>query len=547
MRTISDITKFIRLVTEEHKAYWKDKSTELKKYRDSYETKFWQGERHDETMIRIETSDAHSYIEGFIASLFSKNPSVVIGDDLAASGGNAELAQAAANRFLTTQREQLENASRLGLIYDFAALKLCPTTSDEMLDRVSIKAIPCWEVIVDRDAASEEDSRFIGHCYYMTLVEAKEKFGKKDYTAVPKVDFFEGMHRSNKMDGNAYADLPDDYLYIEVVELYDLLHDEVYFWTPHYSRGEKLLERSAIPIRTYDDRPCPPLTALYYSRSPSKPMEGMSAMSRVYDQLYEKNTLRTYWANAVRRDSRQYLYREGSFDEEQLSKITAGIDGAMIGVDEQTLDGLIRPVEVTPISSNFDRYSAAIEADINRGSVLSPFRGEASRATATEITALAQYSASDIGKMAREKDNALERIIAVYLRMLDLLAEEGEQAVLEVDGVGKVITPTDFDGKFRIHAVDQGATPLSDAMRKQNLITLIPTLQALGVNPEKIKAELIRAYELPKDFLEPIPEAPAQEGGVPGASAADVENLQGGPMDNLTDAEKTAAMLGGNE
>jgi hypothetical protein len=43
-------------------------------------------------------------------------PSVVIGADIAATGGDPKLAQAAANRFLYNQREQLEIASRLALI-----------------------------------------------------------------------------------------------------------------------------------------------------------------------------------------------------------------------------------------------------------------------------------------------------------------------------------------------------------------------------------------------------------------------------------------------
>ena len=546
-RTTDDITNFIKIIYAEHKSYWQDKAAELKRYKDAYETKFWASEQFDNAMIRVETSDAFSYIEGFIASLFTKTPAVVIGDDIAATGGDSKLAQAVSNRFLYTQREQLEIASRLALIYQYAGLKLCPEDSNEMLDKVSIEAIPCWEIIVDRDASSQKDSRFVGHNYYMTLVEAKEKFGQKKFIAVPKEDYFdEHTVRSNLYDGRAYQDLPDDYLYVEIVEIYDMLHDEVYYWSPNYSNGDKLLEREIIPIRTYNDNPLPNLITLYYSRVPSKPMEGLSALSRVYDQIYEKNILRTYWANAVRRDSRQYLYKEGSFDEEQLAKITAGIDGAMIPVDEDNLGGLIQPVGVEPISSNFDRYLAYIEQDINRGSILAPFsRGEATKATATEITALAQYSASEIGKLAREKDQALEQITELYLRLLDLLADEGETAVLEVEGEARVITPQDLDGKFRINALDQGSTPLSDALRKQNLISLIPTLQGLGVRGDKILEEIVRAYELPKDFLEPPEPAPAPvtPGSAPGPSAADVGNIEGGVEEQVTSAELLARAI----
>ena len=542
-RTNQDINNFIQICYGEHKEFWREKAGELKRYKDAYETKFWESESYDSTMIRIETSDAFGYIEGFIASLFTKTPSVIVGDDIAATGGDAKLAQAVSNRFLYTQREQLEIASRLALIYEYSALKLCPQDSNEMLDKVSIEAIPCWEVMVDRDASDEKTSRFIGHNYFITLPEARKKFGNKKFTPVPKQDYFDSYQDRSNLYDDSLANLPDDYLYVEIVELYDLLYDEVYYWSPNYSGGDKVLDRASIPIRTYNDNPLPNITLLYYSRCPSKPMDGLSALARIYDQIYEKNILRTYWANAVRRDSRQYLYKEGSFDEEQLAKITAGIDGAMIGVDEDSLTGLIQQVGVEPISSNFDRYLAYIEQDINRGSILAPFsRGEATKATATEITALAQYSASEIGKMAREKDQALERITEIYIRLLDLLADEGETAVLDVEGEARVITPTDLDGKFRINALDQGSTPLSDAMRKQNFLALLPTLQGLGVPPTKIKEELIRMYELPKDFLEVIEQPPAP---VASPSAADQRQVEGGVTEQVTSAEETARMLGG--
>jgi len=153
---------------------------------------------------------------------------------------------------------------------------------------------------------------------------------------------------------------------------------------------------------------------------------------------------------------------------------------------------------------------------------------------------LAQYSASEIGKMAREKDGALERLVNIYIRLLDLLSEDGETAVLDVEGQARVLTPADLEGKFRINALDQGSTPLSDAIRKQNLLSLLPTLQALGVQPRKVLEEIIRAYELPKDFLE---EAPPPQATAPGPSAADVENIEGGAEEQVTDAELLAQAL----
>jgi hypothetical protein len=110
----------------------------------------------------------------------------------------------------------------------------------------------------------------------------------------------------------------------------------------------------------------------------------------------------------------------------------------------------------------------------------------------------------------------------------------------------RVLTPADLDGKFRINALDQGSTPLSDSLRKQNLLSLLPTLQGLGVDSRKMLEEIVRAYELPKDFLELAEQAAQAQAQAPSPSAADVANITGGGAEtNLTDAEVLAQQLSG--
>jgi hypothetical protein len=551
----SDVIKLIQVIFSEHSDYWQQKSSEMKKYRDVYETKFWRSLDYDASMIRVETPDGYSYIESYIASLFTRAPAVVVGKDVAAnagltSTGNPEAAQAVINRWLFHKREQIENASRLALIYDYAALKLIPQMSEQMLDMAETVAVPPWEVIVDRDAGSPVQQRYIGHTYFLTVDAARERFGAKKFTAIPKLDYFDRYGPANAMpryDGQARQsidDLPDSYLYIQVVELYDLLQDEVYFWTPQWQNGQELLERAQIPLRTPDERPIPPIALLYYSRIPDSPMEGISAMGRVYDQLYEKNILRTYWANSVRRDSRQYIYKEGTMDEEALAKVTAGVDGAMIAVDNETLDGVIREVPITPISTNFDRYSAYLEQDLTKGSVIQSFAGQPTKASATEITAIASYAASEMGKLARERDGLIERIASIYLRYIYLLSDEGQKAVVEAGGKAVVVTPEDLNAQFKIVALDQGSQPLADALKKQNLVALLPTLQSLGVPSNLLLDEIVRAYELPRNFIDAAAAAAMQGaapgGGVRAPTSAAASRLEAGPTEQINSAAQVA-------
>ena len=154
-------------------------------------------------------------------------------------------------------------------------------------------------------------------------------------------------------------------------------------------------------------------------------------------------------------------------NEESLAKITAGVDGAMIAVDNDSLDGVIREVGITPISSNFDRYSNYIQADITRGSVIQAFAGQPIKASATEITAIASYAASEMGKLARERDNLIEGITNCYLRFIFLLSEEGQKAVVEAGGRAVVITPSDIDAQFKIAALDQGSTSRHSRHRRR--------------------------------------------------------------------------------
>lgn len=512
-RTEKDRIQFIRAAVQQHTDYWDELRPQMRRYRNAYMTKFYEdmGSNDADSTIRVETADAYASIESLMGSLFTKYPGIEVGEDITGKG-DSKFTKVVANSWLKSTRDQIESAARMALIYTHSFLKLAPRESNTLLGKVAMRAVPPWQVILDRDAAAWEDSRFIGHVYYISVDEANDKFGAKKWEGVAQRDYFTDYERNTDRSYRSYGDspdLPNEYLYIEIVEMYDFLNKELLFWSSQWKSGAELLSKDAIPVMTFDGRPMSNIVPFYFSRRPDRPMEGYSAMARIYDQCFEKNVLRTWWANAVRRDSRQFIYKEGAFDEEALSKITSGVDGAMIPTDNDTLSGLIDVVPVVPISSNHAEYLNYIESDLQKASLTAGFtRGEASRATATEVSALMQYTASELGKMARDRDGTIEKAALLYIRMLIPLIDDGDTVVIATPDGAKAATVNKLDADWEFYATDSAGTPLTDMVRKQQLIELLPLLTGMGVPAEELKSEIVRLYDLPATFLNPPPTAP---------------------------------------
>lgn len=537
-RTEKDRIQFIRAAVQQHTDYWDELRPQMRRYRNAYMTKFYEDmdSVDADSSIRVETADAYAAIESLMGSLFTKYPGIELSPDITGKG-DLQLTKEISNNWLKTVRTQLESAARMALIYTHSFLKLAPRESSVLTSKIAMRAVPPWQVVLDRDAAAWEDARFIGHVYYLPVDEANEKFGNKKWQGTAQKDYFTDYERNTDRSYRSYGDgpdLPNEYLYVEIVEMYDFVNSELLFWSSHWKGGEELLSRDPIPVTTFDGRPLSNLVPFYFSRRPDRPMEGYSAMARIYDQCFEKNILRTFWANAVRRDSRQFIYKEGAFDEEALAKITSGVDGAMVPTDSDTLTGLIDVVPVVPISSNHAAYLNYIEQDLNKGSLTAGFtRGEASKATATEVTALMQYTASELGKMARDRDGTIENATLLYVRMLIPLIDDNEKMVVATPDGAKVLSSDKLDADWSFYATDGGSTPMTDLIKKQQLIQLIPVLAQLGVPGTAMREEIIRLYNLPPSFGEvqaegtPTTTAPTAQGAAATPEAA-ISDIIGG-------------------
>jgi hypothetical protein len=108
------------------------------------------------------------------------------------------------------------------------------------------------------------------------------------------------------------------------------------------------------------------------------------------------------------------MVEAGVLDPEAMAKIAQGQDGEFIEIELSPGQDLrVQPSPRCPTVQYLlsSRCTSGRSTTTSLG-VLSWHRspGEATKATATEITALAAYSASEIGRMARERDAAISHV-----------------------------------------------------------------------------------------------------------------------------------------
>ena len=157
-----------------------------------------------------------------------------------------------------------------------------------------------------------------------------------------------------------------------------------------------------------------------------------------------------------------------------------------------------------PTPPELQVYYDQVQRDKDKGSILAPFtRGESTRSSATEIAALAAYSSSEVGRLARERDHTIEIIAKVYLDLIVMyMDEEDISDTVVIDNKVEVVEKSDLVENWVIYAQDQASTPLSESVRKREFIQSIPTLQELGVPAQSLLSEMVRSLGLPESFVE---------------------------------------------
>jgi hypothetical protein len=516
----------IRDIVQAHDAYWNAQRRRMQDLKALYMTDFWrEKEGMYDTILRTEVPKAYAVVESYLGSLYARNPSVVVTPDLRARG-NPEVAEATANQYLLTIREQLEDATRLALIYPCSFIKMAPVESVDPLKRVSTSALAPWEVVLDVTAGSWTAQRYVGHVYLMPEPEALERYnvGADELRARSYSKWIDQTNVAGQAANLRDTGVDSSDKWVRIVEVYDLRADKLLVWSEDFANGERFLFEgiqvqvgalpadadeetpadeadqvehvtTGIPFKTASGRPIVPIIPLYLSRDPDTPLRGYSLLDRSYDQFRELNVLRTYQSQGVRRMARQWMVRAGFLDDEAAAKVAEGRDGEFIEVDlppGEMLDGNIMPVPNSPIPADISLYAQTVTGDINDAGLMAPFtRGEVTGTTATEQRLLADYTSSEVGRMARTRDEVVTSVARTFNIMLSvMLGDEAEPLALPNPVGPTMLSADDLTGDFGYWAQDAGSTPMSDDIKRQSLERLAPLLLQLGADVNQVPHHL---------------------------------------------------------
>jgi hypothetical protein len=492
--------KIVQQQIDAHDRRMVDERREWQTYKAAYSTKFWKAHQTYNsksatdvpTQLQVEVNRLYGIIESYVSALYPKASRVVVapGPTL---GGDSRLAQLAANKWLNQNRTHLRvlKAIRQALIYPGAGVKLGVDDGvEDPIDRVWFRVIPWWELLLDADVYDEEDARFIGHLYYRPVEEVEEQYGVKGLKGTHREDFLDldsnlGTPRTSKK-GRSRQDIgnTDESAFVRVLELCNFIDSyqgedgvvmrgrmETYILGQGKDSDEPIWT-GPMPFASRAGDPLPHIAPLIFNEEPEYPLRGISQASRVYPQISEINIFRSFRANAARRDSRQYLALDGVLTADQMSQLTAGVDGLVIPVEDtrlqgRALDSVIVPIRNAAISPNIDQYEAQANMDLERASGTSPNAyGTVTNATATEVMNLRDYTESEFGRHAMIKDGWISTMVRMFLRAL-IAAMEAPAAAGGIEKQNIVVDgktdepPTEEDAEQEV--VDSAKEQVEDA------------------------------------------------------------------------------------
>ena len=447
--------KFIHEQLRAHDKKMRDKRNKWALTKACYTTNYWKHVRNRNQVgkqnhsrdndINVEVNRLFGIITAYLGSLYPRAQRAIAMPDPNGIGDSMK-AELALNRFMESSRihHRIMTALRQALLYPGCGAKIGYYAGrGNPLDRVWMRVIPWWEMVLDSDVGDAEDERFRGHVYYRPKKEVEEEYGLTDLSGTERDDFLRVGHtgketssaakRAYPKQDKASSDNSNFVRVLEVCNLKDTYEDkenpgilyegrlEIYV-LGQGKKSQKPVYVGPLPFAEVDGRPLSHIVPLIFNHEPEYPLRGMAHADRLLPQIQELNSYRSFMAMATRKDTRQYITRKGTFGADEMTDLTEGHDGLILQLEQdydRPLSDAIIALGNTSISSNIDEYMAHVESDLDRNVNLSPSaRGIVTKATAFEVQTAQQYTESEFGMHASIRDEWLSTLLKVVLRAL---------------------------------------------------------------------------------------------------------------------------------
>lgn len=452
-------SKLVHEFVRSHDRYTRNHRKDWSLYKNTYMTRYWEYMTGDDSSkrnrrlreVEVEVNRLWGVITSYLSALYPRASRVVLGPDPAGSG-DPEKAELAINRMLSSRKihERVMSALRQALLYPGSGIKVgYHHGRGSPLDRVWMRVIPVWEMLLDHEVSDADDERFRGHLYYRPKQEVEKEYNLEDISGTRRVDFLSGTDvvADNKSSRKRYDKTEDDNNFVRVLEFCNLVDHYVDPENPDikyegrleiYVLGQgdtskKPVYVGPLPFARHDGEPMAHIIPLIFNYEPEYPLRGIAHVRRLMPQFKELNAYRSYMAMATRKDTRQYVTRKGTFNAEEMTLLTEGHDGLILEVEsgfERPLGDAILPIQNAAISSNIQSYVRDVENDIERVIGTSPqARGIVTKATAFEVETVQQYTESEFGLHATIKDQWLSNLTELLLRsLIACMQDDGDSA-----------------------------------------------------------------------------------------------------------------------
>ncbi len=439
----------IRQIVLDHDKTMDDQRDEMMEAKAIYETKWWpnyvaQGTRrgifgkgaYQWDGAEIEVNHLHRMMRTYLSDLFPDASRAVCDPD-PEDRGDPQAIQAVLNDwgkkpyvYLTVDHETM-----MSLIVGGGGWKIGydPGTGNP-IDRVWMRPIPPWELILDRDAPSWEDERYRGHIYQSPVEEVLQRYPQLEgrIKGAPRLDFFQQSIAGNPVPDPGQTSQGE---YVRVLEFLNLRD-------PYVSEtGEVFKGRMEVYVLGCGEASNTPVVVT------PLPFQDASGRDLPNPQQTELNKVRTAMARDTRRNARKFVYRDGAIEQDQIDMLTNGVDGQGVKVKQDVpIAEAITLLPNQPISSDNITYMKVVEADLNR--VTGPSQnaqGQTTDVTKYELMIVQSFAEALLKYHAKLLYGTLSRVFRLVQRAVIAAAQDSgdSEAGDEVDPITDLAGPDD--------------------------------------------------------------------------------------------------------